>query len=193
MAGKITENVTPTEPWFMIMNTLETCRWIGLVSEGDEWERRLLAVRADPVTDWIPPPVEWLPETRNRRTCDFPRFWSNIWCVSRRARQAVGGLLGDSGEFLELSGLDGDYSGFHCLRTYDALDSAATELRISARPGIAFASPSLVPTLRHASIENGNVFRIRQSLQKVFVSQRFREQYDSAALTGLDFLPVPLS
>ena len=185
--------MVPRTPWYMIMHTLERYRWIGPVRNGDKWERRLIAVRSDPVTDWVAVPVEWLPEMLNRPICDFPQFWSSILCVSRSALSVVGDFLRESGEILELSGLDGGYTGFHCLQTYDALDIAATDLAINAWPGIAFASPSFVPTLRRAAIGIGQVFRIKQSFQKIFVSDQFRVRYESASLTGLDFLPVPLA
>jgi len=176
----------------MLSHPPDEYRWVGPVRDANRWERRLVKVRMDPVVDWTPVPVEWLPETIKRPVSDFPQFWSGILCVSKPARAALEGYLRDAGEFLELDGLDNNYVGFHCLHTLAALDQVETEAALKVRKGMAFASPTFVPTLRSEMIKDGDCFRIAESFQKIFVSARFKAVYDLAGLTGLQFLPVRL-
>lgn len=177
---------------YMLANTPDSYRWVGPVEDTDNWGRRLIAVRMDPVAaTWHPVPVEWVPETAARAIADFPQFWSGMLCVSKGGVAALAGLLDDAGEFLALTGLNDEYIAWHCLRTVDAMDRQASDDAIKAAKGISFHSPTFVPTLRTDRVppETG-VFRIPESFQKVFVRQQFVDNYRDAGLTGLDFLPV---
>lgn len=180
--------------WYMIDHTLEKYRWVGPIEDEAQWGLKLVRVRMDPVSkDWPPIPVEWLPETAGRAACDFPVFWPGFLCLSRRARSAVDLFLREIGEYIQLDGLAGEYIGYHCLHTLDIVDDIKTAEAIKNHPGIAFASPTFVPTLRADEIQGCGVFRVSQSFQKLFVSHRFRTAYEQAGLTGLEFLKVPLT
>jgi len=177
---------------YMLANTPDEYRWVNPIEDANNWGRRLISVRIDPVADgWEPIPVEWVPATARRIAPDFPQFWSGMLCISKRAVAALARHLDGAGEFLPLLGLNGEYTAWHCLRTVDAIDERATNEKALVKKGISFHRPTLVPVLLTGRVPvDCNVFRVPQSFQKIFVRERFVEVYRSAELTGLDFLPV---
>ena len=193
MEARMLVGATQGASIFMMVNSYGS-RCVDLVRAGnDYWSGKLNKVRDEPARDWIPPPIEWSRATPNDPASDFPSFWTSIWCVSARAMTAIGACLNGAGEILRLEGLDDQYVGFHCLHVVDAVDKVATDACLAARNGVALASPRFVPTLFASALTGDDVFRVRESFQKVFVSSRFKDAYERAGLTGLDFLPVPLS
>ena len=83
----------------MLANTPDKYRWVNPIEDANNWGRRLITVRMDPVADgWEPVPVEWVPETARRIAPDFPQFWSGMLCISKRAVTALARLLDEAGE-----------------------------------------------------------------------------------------------
>jgi hypothetical protein len=101
-------------------------------------------------------------------------------------------MLEQAGEFLKLTGLDDQYTAFHCLLAVDALDHESLRERLRCDKYASPSSPTFVPVLRQSAIEDLDVFRVRESFVKLFVSRRFKTVYEKEGLTGLDFVPVPL-
>lgn len=183
-----------SEQIFLVVETIDHFRWIGLVGESKEIGTLIARIGKEPVAGRLPPiPVEWLPETRRRKTCDFPIFRTTLKCPSRRARQALGDLMTPNGEWLDLVGLDEEYSAFHCLREVDCLDTDVLEAEERGNPLFSFGSARYVPTFRKVSLQAHHFFRIPQSTNKFFVSAEFARRYSESNLVGLDFLPVSFS
>lgn len=180
----------------MLVHAIERFQWVGPVDDSNNWISRLIRIRDKPtLAEWTPVPIEVLPETAGRDPCDFPIFLSNLLCVSSRALAAVRDLLEPSGEFLTLTGLGDRYCAYHCLRMVDAMNKDATAIALKAEFGKAFATPTFVPTLSGSALAADfvDVFRLPQSFQKIFVSERFVDCARRASLTGLDFIEVPIS
>lgn len=79
-------------------------------------------VRHAPVAaSWKPIGVEWLPETKDRRICDFTNFTPIVRCMSKRAARMLHPFLAGNVELLALEGV-GDYVGIHCVNWVDAAD-----------------------------------------------------------------------
>lgn len=178
--------------FFMLANTPDVFRWAGPIEDKVNWAGQLVKVRyGSAANTWTTVPLEWLPETIHRPICDFPQFWPGMLCVSKRALGALEVFFREAGEFLSVSGLDDAFVAFHCLREAAVMNRAATDRIVKQCVGVSFHSPTLVPALDLAQVPEGyDVFRVPESFQKIFVSQRFKEAYDSAKLTGLEFLQV---
>jgi hypothetical protein len=176
---------------FMLENQVDRFKWVGAADSDSGAYSRLLRVQFAPVVDWRPVAIEWLGETRDREECDFPIFVPTLLCVSVRAIDVLGGFF-RAGELLDLTGLDERFRAFHCLSAVDAMDEVATKGALKHQKGRSLASPTFVPVLSRAALGSQAIFRIPQAVNKIFVREAFRKAYESARLTGLNFLPVVL-
>lgn len=179
---------------YLVAHVDDEFRWIGPLDGDKEAQQRLGRVRFEAVREsWVAIQIGWLPETVDRAISDFPTFWVGVLAVSRRAREVLNELLEPAGEFLPLDGLNGEYVGYHCLRTQVAVDEAETEKALKQTAIRSFASPTFLPVLQKKAIDDIDVFRLPQSFGKLFVSQRFKDEYERAGLSGLDFRAVSLT
>src|SRR5579859_4384783 len=84
--SSIRQNGSIESECFLITETIDEFRWVGPVADTNDWGLKLARVRGEPVSSkWQPVPIEWLPETVNRKICDFPNFRSAMLCLSKRA------------------------------------------------------------------------------------------------------------
>jgi hypothetical protein len=182
---------------YIARNTIDEFRWVGFEdfqADGNNaapFGLMLAKLRWDPLRDrWNPPPIRWLSEMMDRKTCDFPTFRSGIWCLSHRAFEALGELLERSGELLPLEGLGGEYRAFNCLERYNALHHVKMEAEQARDPYFSISSTRSKIHLVRSRIGHADIFKIPQALTHTFVSNRFKALYENASLTGLDFIPI---
>jgi hypothetical protein len=162
-------------------------RWV--TSTNDEDGRRLTAVRLNAVSaSWVPMRVEWIPETAGRALCDFPIFHPFVKCISRRAADVLAEYLSGNVELLTLQGLAHQYVGYHCINWVDAINLSGVDVK-----KISINSTLFVPRVSRRKAERHAVFGLPETPTKLFVSQQFKEAYDSEQLTGLDFVEVELT
>jgi hypothetical protein len=177
---------------YMINQIPDLYRWVSVVKDKNDWGIRVSAVKGGPVgSEFGPVPVEWTPETVKRAVCDFPNFRPNLLCISRAAADVLGEILMPEGESINLHGLDGQYIAYHCLTVVDALRKPEGRI-VEPRLG-SFHSPRFAPDLRAAALPRADIFRIPESVSKLFVSQRFKTLYENNALTGLDFIQAAVT
>jgi hypothetical protein len=177
---------------YMINEIIDKYRWIDLPETAHELEISLAKTKFEPIKGAFDPiKIEWIPETINREVCDFPNFKSQFTCMSKKAIKYLSSLIGESGEFIELEGIDREYKAFHCLTVYNALDVDIVEEMRKSDKYFSLASPKIVLPLCLEKIGNAHIFHIPEVKNKFFVSQAFKNIYDRNILTGLIFNEVP--
>lgn len=96
-------------------------------------------------------------------------------------------MLERAGEVLPLEGFGGSFSAFNCLERYNALDYQSLETILIQDRNYSIASTRKSVPLLRARIGDSDVFKIPQAISQTFVSERFRQAYEKAGLTGLEF------
>ncbi len=177
---------------YLLNQTPNRYRWVSIVENDDDWGLQVANLKGNSVgPDFGPINIEWTPETINRDICDFPNFRPNLLCISRRAADILRAILEPEGELIDLCGLDDRYMAFYCLNVVNALshiDIKPDETRFGT-----FHSPTFAPTLSSIALPSAEIFRIPESISKLFVSERFKYLCDSNSLTGLEFVKTPLT
>lgn len=180
-----------TERIFLLNPIPDQFRWLAIVEDGRDWGVRVARVRDTPVGNSFGPiPVEWTPETISRPLPDFPNFRTNMLAVSYRAKSLLETFFMSRGEWVALTELDEAYSAFHCLQVADCLDRGKTTERLSASIYKSFHSSRFVPALQGNGLPHAHVFRISESISKLFVSEEFKMTYEQHNLSGLEFFEV---
>lgn len=171
------------KPMFMAVPQADNYRWVGRRYDSDGLV--LATVRTDPVAVWWKPvPVEWLPETIRRPTCDFPIFHPIVRCISKRAESVLAPFSECSLEFLPVVGLSDEYVAIHCIKWQQGLIAEPDDPRISIH------STLYAPQLERATVSGSHIFGVLPLVAKLFVSQAVKDAIEQAQLTGLDFHPV---
>jgi hypothetical protein len=179
---------------FLISEQIDLYRWLTVVEDECDWGVKVAVIREKAVSRGFGPvPVVWAPETKSRPLCDFPNFRPNLLCLSRRAREVLGSLLTPVGVWIDLYGVPERYVGFHCSFFADAIDGSLIDESLLASGLGSIHSPGFPPPLRRAAIPKSHAFRVSQSITKMFVSEQFKELYESYNLSGLEFIPVSLT
>lgn len=182
------------EPIYLINPVPDRFRWVAVKENDDDWGLRLARLQNTVAgVDFGPVPVEWAPETINRPGADFLNFRSNLLCIRSTAKAILAALLSPCGEWIALDGLEGGVSCFHCLETADALDHERTDALLHCSVYGSFHSPKFVPALHARKLVTADIFRIPQSVSKLFVSSNFKSIYDRQAFSGLEFFEVELT
>lgn len=172
---------------YMIVPEANRYRWLGW--REDASGLALARVRYESVAStWKPLLVEWLPETAERSTCDFPIFHPVVRCMSKDAWIELSSLLKGGVEILPLNGVRDQYVGFHCVRWLDAADRVGLE-----RDRDEIHSTLFTPLLRSDAISGYDIFGVRDLVTKIFVSERVRSVVEERKLTGIEFHPVRLA
>lgn len=177
---------------FMINEEYYT-RAVGLAEAGNEIGIQLVKVKFEPIKGCFDPlKIKWLPESIKEDICDFPNFRSQFTCMSDKAYNCLKSLIEDSGEFLELYGIELNYTAFHCLTVYDALDKETVSEIMGRNKFFSLGDPSTALPLMSEKIGNSPIFHIPEVRNKFFVNQEFKEIYEKNLLTGLRFDEVPI-
>lgn len=178
---------------FMINEIIDEFQWLGIPEMDEEIGVRLAKVQFSPVRDMFNPiRVEWLPETMNRKICDFPNFRSQFTCMSDRAIYHLNPLIYNEGEYLDLYGVEVEYKAFHCLTIYDALDHEFIAEMKRKDDFLSIASPSVALPLLLDRVGDSHIFHVPEVRNKFFVSEHFKEIYERNLLSGLSFHKVPI-
>lgn len=179
------------DKFYLINEIVDRFRWVSVVESEKDWGIKIARLKGQPIDFPLAPiEVEWIPETLNRRICDVPNFRSNLKCVSRCAASKLAKLFEKNGEWLELSGLD--YNAFYCLNIVDTMAEEPTKKLLNRSDFWSFHDPRFSPVLRRRLLPEADVFRIPQSISKIFVSSGFKDAFQKAHFTGLNFIPVPI-
>lgn len=162
-------------------------RWISASNKVTDWGLKLNALRGELITgEFGSIDVEWSRETIKRPICDFPNFRTNIKCMSVPAYEAFRDLIGLFGQWINMEGLP--YIAFYCT---NIIDCALVENNLESLPED-FHAVRFAPKLKIDPLKSVPIFRIPQSISKIFVNHDFKNIYDKSNFTGLEFIEVSL-
>ena len=138
---------------------------------------------------WKPQPVKGTVAPFN----DYPCLELTTPVFSKRAVDALGGMLTKNGELLRLDSPTGEYYAFNLLRKVDVLDSKKSDVA-GLGPGERVLRINY-HVFKPKLVEKETIFRIPQQPNLYFVTEQFKNRVESAALNGLSFIkvwPLPL-
>jgi hypothetical protein len=161
---------------------------LTLFNERDVIRLRDTFVGSPMAASWQPLLVEILRDARhrNRPRSDFPAFGGDP-VFSKRAIEALRDLLEPNGEILPLRCHEGTYFAYNVTRLVDALDEARSELeRFSSGRIMWIERPVFFPV----RIASEVIFKIPQSPNRTFVTDRFAQRIQEQGLVGFDLQPV---
>jgi hypothetical protein len=157
---------------------------LALASE-EEWPKIEDRFDTTPIgTAWSPPAVRVIYED------DEPTDFTNLAAIpafSARAQEALGGLLREHGELLELDGAD--FSLLNVTSAPDALDEERSEVKRFRSSG------RILRVIRYALraelLSGIPIFKLpQQPRSRVYVTDAFVDRVKDAGLVGFDFSEV---
>jgi len=134
--------------------------------------------------EWTPLPVAGPTKPFN----DYPCLNLLIPVYSRRAIDALGSMLTDNGQLLALQTEIGDYFGYVGFTKIDALDLSKSRLRRKNPEERSDLIEYFWFTV--SKLADATIFRIPESPNTYFVTERFKDRIEQAKLNGFNFVPV---
>lgn len=150
------------------------------VKDGEslDWDpRRLKSV-------WLPLAVSGPVNAFN----DYPCLELSTPVFSRRAVDALGGMLTENGELLPLKTEVGEYYAYVLLTKLDALDLKKSRLLRSRDDATAFDIEYYA--FKKSKLTGAAIFRVREHPRKYLVTDSFKARAEQAGLNGLNFIQV---
>lgn len=143
-----------------------------------DWKPQSLA------RNWKPMPVAGRVNAFN----DYPCLELSKPVFSRRAVDALGGMLTSHGELLPLATSVGDYFLYVVLTKIDALDVEASwlERRRDDVPAVAIRYFALDAS----RLGDASIFRIPEQPNCILVTDRFKDRVDRSGLNGFQFIKI---
>jgi hypothetical protein len=176
---------------YLINEVSNRYRWVSIVENEKDWGLKLAKIRSiNTLKSQDHIDVEWTPETLSRPICDFPVFVSKLKCINVEKIVHFFEMLDVNGSWINLCGLS--YVGFFCETTLDALNDDETENRLKQSDFGSFHSSQFSPSLNKSAIMKADIFKVPESINKIFVTDKFKDLYDGTSCTGLEFIPVDL-
>jgi hypothetical protein len=176
---------------YLINEVPNLYRWVSISENDKDWGLKIAKIKnKNPFNSADSIEIEWTPETVSRQICDFPVFMSKIKCISCEKLDQFSILFDGNGSRINLVGLN--YVGFFCETVIDAVNIDETKNRLNNSNFGSFHSPRFAPSLFKSHINQADIFKIPESVSKVFVTKKFKDIYDKVKCTGLEFIPVEL-
>lgn len=167
------------------------------VHDTDDWgvverfEKRLIEVeRADPLPIVLFTKYRTPAEKRAKRTRPDVSKISPFWVFSDRAISALGAILRDCGGLGPTEGA-GDWTAFVPTLELDVLDEERSELE--RFPSSNRIMEIVRPVLKRVPLRDVGVFKLYDVAVYLFATDKFRDAYNLAQLTGLKFEECELS
>ncbi len=159
---------------------------------GNEWLYQDFAGKNQKLLSWEPVRLQdvWTPQLAKgavRPFVDYTRV-SRIPVFSRRAVTILGDLLEANGELLPLETKKGEYFVFNILTKSTALDMSKSQATIY--PNKETANGMDYFWFDKARLAGHTIFRIREYLGPVLVTDVFKDRVEEAGLNGFYFIKV---
>jgi hypothetical protein len=176
---------------YLINEVPSLYRWISIAENDKDWGLRIANMKnRNPFNSDDSIHIEWTPETALRQICDFPVFMSKIKCISCEKFDHFSVLFDRHGSQINLVGLN--YVGFFCETVIDSVSVGETKNKLNNSNFGSFHSPRFAPSLFKSHLNQADIFKIPESVSKLFVTKKFKDIYDEMKCTGLEFIPVEL-
>ncbi len=162
-------------------------RGIGPLNSADLDSDLLWLNGESKARSWNPPELIYsVPENSEDSIADVSWLGPGFFAFSKKAIEALGGLLEATGELLPIE-VEGDkLMAFNPLNVQDCLDAATSQYNIRRNGNI---GRLLKPSIDLAKIGEKALFQTPETQRNIlFSTDEFKQAYEAAGLTGLLFV-----